>query len=185
MEQALVFASIIIGVAISDQVMSLHRLLRTSAPVRWHWAQPWFAAIVLMTDMMVWWGLARDATGPISIGEFLPNVVLLILLALLTVSSLPDHVDEDGVDLAAFYQGNRRYQWILLSLAFFVSTLIGLGEALREGVSAGAFFGARMLDLVGIALTLFMAFMPRWRGVFIGLAITSIPPFLWLARTIG
>jgi hypothetical protein len=185
MEQALVFASIILGVAISDQVLSLHRLLRTNAPVRWHWAQPWFAVIVLMTDMMIWWAIAGNTNGPISIGAFLPQVVQLILLALLTVSTLPDAIPAEGVDLADYYQRNRRYQWILLALAFAWGFLIDIVEVVRRGDEFAPFALGRWQDMLGLALIVAMGFIARWRGVFIGLLLTSLPTLLWTARTIS
>ncbi|MEQ7873108.1 hypothetical protein ABDK56_03760 [Sphingomonas sp. ASV193] len=185
MEQALVFASIIIGVAISDQVMSLHRLLRSPVPVRWHWAQPWFAAIVLMTDMMMWWAFASQPAGPVSIGAFLPKVVELILLALLTVNSLPDNVAEDGTDLADYYQRNRRYQWTLLAIALGWVFAVDLVATVRGGTALSAFLLRRSADIGVIFLLLAMGTIRRWRGVAIGLALTSVGPILWLARTIG
>ncbi|MEO7749849.1 MAG: hypothetical protein ABIS09_00810 [Sphingomicrobium sp.] len=185
MEQALVFASIILGVAISDQVLSLHRLMRGRAKVRWHWAQPWFAVIVLMTDMMFWWAIASDARGPVSIGAFVPKVVELILLALLTVNSLPDDPDREGVDLAKYYQDNVRYQWLLLAIAFIWSFAVDLVGTARSGTDVLHFLGLRLGDIVAFGLIVAMAFIRRWRGVAIGLALTSLGPILWLARSIG
>ena len=185
MEQALVFASIILGVAISDQILSLHRLLRTYAPVRWHWAQPWFAMIVLMTDMMIWWAIAGDAKGPVSIGAFLPKVVQLILLALLTVSTLPDAVPATGVDLAEFYQRNKRYQWTLLALSFAWSFLIDIVDVVSGGDDFAPFVLGRWGDILGLALIVAMGFVRRWPGVAIGLILTSLPTLLWTARTIS
>ncbi len=185
MEQALVFASIILGVAISDQILSLHRLLRTDAPVRWHWAQPWFAVIVLMTDMMIWWAIAGNASGPVSIGEFLPKVVQLILLALLTVSTLPDTVPIEGVDLADYYQRNKRYQWTLLALVFAWGFLIDIVEVVSVGDDFAPFVLGRWGDVIGLALVVAMGLIRSWRGVAIGLLLTSLPTLLWTARTIS
>ena len=42
MGQALVFASIILGVAVAHELGNLHSLIR-SRNVRWYWAQPIFA----------------------------------------------------------------------------------------------------------------------------------------------
>ena len=185
MEQALVFASIILGVAISDQVLSLHRLLRSEAPVRWHWAQPWFAMIVLMTDMMIWWAIAGNAGGPVSIGAFLPKVVQLIMLALLTVSTLPDAVPVEGVDLAAYYQRNRLYQWSLLALAFAWGFLIDIVDVVRAGDDFAPFVLGRWGDLLGLALIVALGFIRPWWGVALGLLLTSLPTLLWTARTIS
>jgi len=133
MEHALVFASIIIGVAISDQIVSLHRLLRSGQPIKWHWAQPWFAALVLLLNVMIWWSIVGEQKATLTIGEFLPILVQLILLALLTIATFPDRSGPEGVDLAAFYQSNRRYQWSLLALTLTWSMLADIGEAIQQG----------------------------------------------------
>lgn len=183
-EQALVFASIIIGVAISDQVLSLHRLLRSGVPVRWHWAQPWFAVLVLMLNIMIWWSIkSSDQTSGYTIAQFVPLLVLLILLALLTVTSLPDHLPPKGMDLAEYYQLNRRYQWGLLATALLWQFGAGLVEATANDMSALDYIEARSTDLMIVFLMIGMAFSRRWWVVALGLAIMSIGPIGWLSRT--
>lgn len=185
MNQALVFASIILGVAISDQILSLHRLLRSDAPIRWHWAQPWFAMIVLLLNVMIWWSLASGDDARLTIGGFLPLLVTLILLALLTASTLPDRIDIGGVDLAAYYQSNRRYQWTLLTLALAWQ----LGGDIIEGVSAWAELPSllydRAVDIIVLVVMIAMAFIRRWWLVAIGMALLSTGPIGWLSRSIG
>jgi uncharacterized membrane protein YkvI len=92
-ENVLVFVGIIVGVAVSDQLSSLHRLLRQRTSVRWDWLLLWMAALVLLTLIQVWWSLASMPAGRVTIGAFLPGVVLLILLFLLSAASLPDSDD--------------------------------------------------------------------------------------------
>ncbi len=52
MEQALVFASIILGIAVSDEIVSLNRLLRARARVRWDWPPLAIAALVLLIAVL-------------------------------------------------------------------------------------------------------------------------------------
>ena len=184
MDQALVFASIILGVAISDQVLSLHRLLRSDTPVRWHWAQPWFALIVLLTNVMIWWSLAAER-GSISIGRFLPLLIELILLALLTVSSLPDGISAEGVDLAAFYRKQARYQWGLLALAALWTVISGAILDMTHGASPIDLIVARSGDLVAVAVMAGMMFARRWWLVACGMALMMIGPLHWLSRSVG
>lgn len=187
MEQALVFASIIVGVAVSDQILSLHRLLRSDAPVKWHWAQPWFAMIVLLLNVMVWWSIASSTGGKdvLTIGAFLPSLVLLILLALLTASTLPDRIAENGIDLAQYYQSNRRYQWCLLALALTWQLGSDAGEAAREGTPIVGFLADRSTDMVIVLIMVGMAIVRRWWLVAVGLGLLSTGPIGWLSRSIG
>ena len=185
MEQALIFASIIVGVAVSDQILSLHRLLRSDAPVKWHWAQPWFAMVVLLLNVMIWWSIASRDDASLTIGGFLPLLVTLILLALLTASTLPDRIDKDGIDLADYYQSNRRYQWTLLALAL----VWRLGSDILESVDTWAELSSllydRSADIVVIGVMIAMAFIRRWWLVAIGMALLSTGPIGWLSRSIG
>ena len=118
MQQALVLASIVLGVAITFELEHLNRVLRSRA-VKWHWAQPIFALFVLLTIISYWWGAAKNPQGTITLGEFLPVMFQLVMLALLAAASFPDKVPEDGLDLAEYYQENRRYQWLLMALFFW------------------------------------------------------------------
>ena len=185
MEQALVFASIIVGVAISDQIISLHRLLRSGVPVKWHWAQPWFALLVLLLNVMIWWEIVGEEHATMTIGEFVPILVQLIILALLTIATLPDRVGPEGVDLAAFYQTNRRYQWGLLALALTWSILIDVGKRVQDGEQLLAAFSERSNDGIVLAVMVALAFTRHWLLVAIGMVILSMGPLNWLSRSIG
>lgn len=187
MEQALVFASIIIGVAVSDQILSLHRLLRSEAPVKWHWAQPWFALIVLLLNVMIWWSIASPAEpqGAMTIGSFLPMLVLLILLALLTASSLPDRIGDEGIDLADYYQSNRKYQWSVVALGMAWQLGNDVFEGARDGIEAAQFVSNRWGDIFAVLLMAGMIFIRRWWMVAVGMALLSIGPVGWLSRSLG
>ena len=185
MEQALVFASIIVGVAISDQIVSFHRLLRSGVPVKWHWAQPWFALIVLLLNVMIWWSIVGEEKGDLTIGEFVPILVQLIILALLTIATLPDRVGPEGVDLAAFYQSNRRYQWGLLALALIWDVLIDVLDRVEGGSEILAAVYRRSEDGIVLAVMVALAFTRRWWLIAIGMAILSMGPISWLSRSIG
>lgn len=185
MEHALIFASIIVGVAISDQIVSLHRLLRGGVPVKWHWAQPWFALLVLLLNVMMWWAIVGVREETLTIGQFLPTIVQLILLALLTITSLPDRVAAEGVDLADYYQRNRRYQWLLLALTLGWSMLSDVAEHLRNGVTGAEAFGRESEDSLILAIMVGLAFARRWWLVAVGMAMLSMGPLQWLSRSVG
>jgi len=122
-DNVLVFASIIVGVAVADQLTSLHRLLKRRADVRWDWLLLWVAALVLLTQLQIWWSLAGQRQAPITIGNFLPMMVLLVLLFLLAAASLPDELGDQRIDLRDYYRQQSRYIWTLYALA--LSWLIG------------------------------------------------------------
>ena len=95
MEGALIFASIIIGLAVADELVSLHRLLRHRHKVRWDWAAPVVALYVLLSQVQIWWSLGRGH-GALTIGSFLPVLALLIFLFLLASAVLPTKCPRRG-----------------------------------------------------------------------------------------
>ncbi|WP_336986946.1 hypothetical protein [Altererythrobacter aquiaggeris] len=182
MEQALVFTSIILGVAVAFELENLNRLLRSNE-VRWHWAQPIFAAFVLMILMFFWWSLAKNPQGTISFGAFLPIMWSLVMLVLLSAVALPDKV-EGGVDLAQYYQQNRRYMWGLLLLAAIPLQGQWFYKVAVSSTSIGEFVGRAMGDIVAWTMIIAMMFIRRWWQVAIGFAFLSLGPLAWLSRTI-
>jgi hypothetical protein len=182
MEQALVFASIILGVAVALELTNLHHLLRSNN-VRWHWAQPIFAFLVLLILMFFWWSLARNTEGQMSFGSFLPIMWSLVMLVLLSAVALPDRLDEE-VDLADYYQENRRYMWGLLVLAALPLEGQWLWSVAMRTSSVGEFAMTALGDLIAWATIFAMMFIKRWWLVAVGFAVLSLGPVAWLSRTI-
>lgn len=108
-EYVSVMASIIIGLALVDVLVSLNRLIRAGRLVRWDWAAPLAAVLVVLTLIQIWWGLYRPEEQPMTIGQFLPLLVELVILFLLGAAALPDEVPADGLDLKAYYDRNGPY----------------------------------------------------------------------------
>jgi len=184
-DNVLVFASIILGVAVADQLTSLHRLLKRRSEVRWDPLLLWVAALVLMTQIQIWWTLAgARQQAPITIGAFLPMLVLLVLLFLLAAASLPDELDEGRVDLRAYYAQQGRYIWTLFALA--LSWLIGT-QVVQGAIAAGRFSIGENADELGIIAFMASLAIVRWRPWHVvGLAVlTYTGPVGWLARALG
>jgi hypothetical protein len=126
-EYELVLVTIIVGLAITDKLVSLHRLLRSRTQVRWHWLPLVAALLVLLTLLQFWWGFYR--LGRIELwgqyGAFLLLLLQLILMFLLACAALPDS-ERDGLDLAEYYARNQRYFWTLFSMVALMATVTNL-----------------------------------------------------------
>lgn len=184
MENALVFVSIVLGVAVAFELEHLNRLLR-SRKVRWHWAQPLFALFVLMTIMSFWWMVASNKSGgDISLARFLPFMWVLVLLNLLAAVALPDEIPDDGIDLAQYYQDNRRYMWALyfLMIAPLAGNwvLVGIRRS-REWMDILPYLGS---EIVPLSLVTLLFFARRWWLVAVGFAGLSLVVAAWLSRTL-
>ena len=91
-EYTSVMSSIIVGLALVDILVSLNRLIRAGGGVRWHWAAPATALLIFLTIVQIWWSIYRPQDAPMTIGQFLPLVVELVILFLLAAAALPDDV---------------------------------------------------------------------------------------------
>ncbi len=184
MQNALVFASIVLGIAVAFELQHLHHLLR--APnVKWHWAQPLFALFVLLSIMSMWWMIAgRPIEGPITLARFLPIMWAMVILNLLAAVALPDKVPENGIDLAAYYQANRRYMWGLYILFFLPLSATWLWVALYQAESVGDFMRMVSADMLAFALIIFLFFARKWWMVAIGFAGLTLLAANWMGRAI-
>ena len=185
MEGAIVFASLIVGVAVTDQMTSLHRLLRAREKVRWDPLPLLFFFFVVLTVIMTWWAIAGQRQDSITIGEFLPSFVSLVLIFLLAHASLPDEGDPDQYDLRAFWDRQGRYLWGVLTLAVGFDLGGRLIEAMVAGRSLADFYQARDADIVmfGVLLLVFLV-RRRWLD-WIVVILLSIVPLAWMGRSLS
>lgn len=116
------FVSIIVGLAVADLLISLHRLLRARAQVTWYWIPPALAVYMLLLALNFWWGtyfwIAHLKS--ISVLQFLPVLLQVVVLFLFVASVLPDEVP-NRLNLKTWYFENASYIW---SLSAILSLLI-------------------------------------------------------------
>ena len=183
-EYTSVLASIIIGLALVDVLVSLNRLIRASKTVKWHWAAPAATALVVLTLLQIWWSLYRPQDSAITIGEFLPLFVELVILFLLAAAALPDEVTPDGLDLKAYYHRNGPYFWGLFTAALGWLLLVEVVDSAIDG-SLLEFLGQRIIDFLVLAIFTSLIFVRRlwWHAA--GLLLLSSGPIGWLSRSLG
>ena len=120
-ERVDVLVAIVLGLALAELGTSLHRLMRAGKRVRWDWMSPALAFVMLLEVVQFWWlsqGWYASATE-LRLIEFLPRLIVLLLIYLLAAAVLPDEVPEQGLDLRAFYLESSRYFWTLVVLLTF------------------------------------------------------------------
>lgn len=183
-EYTSVLASIIIGLALVDVLVSLNRLIRAGKAVKWHWAAPAATLLVVLTIMQIWWSLYRPQDGAITIGQFLPLLVELVILFLLAAAALPDDIPADGVDLKAYYHRNGPYFWGLFTAA--LGWLL-VAEMIPAGVNGELmeFLDQRLVDLAVLILFASLIFIRRLWWHAIALLLLSSGPIGWLSRSLG
>ncbi len=126
-----VLTSIIIGLALANLLSGTARLIQLRARMRPHRTTfVWMASLFLMNIQFWWAAFERRESDAFSFFAFLLYLLLPVALFLLSYLVLPDLGDEDAADLAANFDGNRRWFFALLAVIPAVSLL---DEALHDG----------------------------------------------------
>ena len=121
-EFLLLFAALLLGVAVTDLATSLHRLL--GRRVRWDWVAPLAALVAFLKIVTQWWTwYGRAQVGDALTWEmFLSTLAGAILLFLLTAAALPDSAPPgELIDLRAHWAKVYRRYWILFLLHWLVA----------------------------------------------------------------
>ena len=126
-EFALGLFTVMIGLAITDIALSLHRLIRHHDTVRWDPLTLLAALFALLMTIGMWfdlWGI-RHATSVRHFFQYLVLLASFFVLFLVSASSLPDEA-VGPVDLRAFYDSNRRYYWSLVTIFQMIYLALGV-----------------------------------------------------------
>jgi hypothetical protein len=124
-EYLLPFVSILVGLAVADLSMSLHRLLRARRRMTWDWLTLLAALMVLLLALQFWWRFYVFGRAEVwtTYAAFLVLVAILVTMFLLASAALPDEVRPEGLDLKTYYSENGPYFWSLFAL-FMLLTVI-------------------------------------------------------------
>lgn len=185
-EYLLVLVSIVISLAVADIATSLHRLLRARRRVRWDWLTLAAALLVLLVIVQFWWAFYR--IGQVEVwsryGAFLLLMLSLITMFLLACAVLPDEVTE-RLDLAAYYEENRRYFWTLFALVAVVAAAVKLVADLGTA-APGVLILEAVTNLVIAALMLSLAFVRSrvYHSVLLPLLLVSLASG-WVGLKLG
>ena len=147
-EYVAVFVSIILGIALGDLALSTHRLLRARHRVEWHWVTPALALFMLMNVITFWWASFNwyRELGDFSVGAFLPDVALFVLLFLGVAAVLPDEIPESGFSLKDFYFREARYFWsIMIMMVILIIVYIDPRYSGGEGSQLENIFGVVLM----------------------------------------
>ncbi len=163
-EYILPLVSVLVGLAIADMVVSLHRLLRARKRVRWDWLSLTTALLAVLLVLEFWWRFFAAQSNPFyeTLGGFLLLAIQLVILFLLNASALPDRVPDEGLDLSAFYLDNASYFWTLYAAYGVFSTVVRIIGFLRNDFFREHFFQA-LLGLLPMVLMTALFFYMAWK----------------------
>lgn len=156
------FVTIVLAIALSDMVMSLHRLIRARDRVKWG-ALALIAALYVYLSILseffsLWVELGVERLTYI---DLVGQMVVPTLLSLAAFAVLPDEIPVRGFDLTEFYFKDRRYLVILWASMTIADLSRIFWRAIRHGYFhrpvLWAWFGA-------MALVHFVIFAVIWRS---------------------
>lgn len=186
-EYAAILIGIVVGLALSNILMSVHKLMEARSRVRWHWMAPTIAlsAAILMLGTF-WHQWVGAQTHPQPQHFFITSLLayaVFFLMFLACAATLPDEVPERGLDLREYYFANIWRVWgffaaasalglVALAVAFFRSgwDVAMLRENLFPGIAVCA--GGFLLSVISL-----LTRAPRWHRIAV---IASLLLFLGL-----
>ncbi len=185
-ERVAVLVAIILGLALAELGTSFHRLMRAGKRVQWDWMSPALAFVMLLETVQFWWvsqGWYANATE-LRLIEFLPRLLVLLMIYLLAAAVLPDEVPEQGINLRTFYVQTSRYFWALVVLLTLFLMVFVVPASVRSGYLDGL-ARRELLDAVVLAMALPAIFVRNIRvqqGAVIGLVVLVGWTYLASAR---
>jgi len=126
-----VLVSIIVGLALTQLLSGVARLIQLRRRIPMHAPTLLWMAMLFLIDVQVWWvAFERRTAQQWTFFNFLLYLLIPIGVFLLSYLVLPDMGDEDSPDLRANFEGNRTWFFGLLASLPAISLL---EQAVRDG----------------------------------------------------
>jgi hypothetical protein len=154
-----VLLSIIVGLAITQLLSGVGRMLQARDRIRIYWPSLAWLSMLLMIDIQTWWSMF--AMRPHRDWNFFAFLVVLAqptILYLLAILVLPDFSTPGVLDFRENYYSQRRWFFGLLVVLLIAS--IGKDVVLSGTLPDRLNFGGQLIFLVGSAS---LAITPRER----------------------
>ena len=183
-EYVLSLMAIISGIAITDLIASLHRLLRARKRVQWDWLPLLVAGFVAMALTVSWFISWRVNTvqnyNPPFWRFFFLTLGQLVPLYLAAAAALPDEVPPEGLELKRFYAENSSYIWGALSAMMVMFIVTASVSHLGRGDYRAA--AMNVVHTPFLLPTLLLAVVRNRRAHTILVPLTVIAGFLLVLR---
>jgi phage shock protein PspC (stress-responsive transcriptional regulator) len=175
-EFAMGLVSIVVGIAVSDIAVSMHKLMRRGGSVRWDSRVVATALLSFLLILQLWfatWTLRDISEFPFPL--YLAILFNLFQAYLVAAACLPDEPVED---LRMFYESNARY-FRTITTVFQVTTFaIASYFVFRRGFIISTDLPLLARWLLPTAMSLTLALKPHGRLLHLSLTTASILWFL-------
>ncbi len=170
------FFTIMYGLMLTDLFLSMHRLIKNTKSVAWHWLPVLTAWYMFLTILNNWWDLAQSSSQPgsLNIYVFIAYGHLFVLLFLLVSSALPDVEKDDEVDLKTYYFQNHRYFWGLMTAVLVVSIVIQVFKRFHELETANLLPMLSVFILPSLTITLAISRRPALHKIIVTILVVGV-----------
>ena len=154
-EYLLIFAAVILGLAVCELAIGLNRLLADWRRIKWDWLAPLAALLCFLKIVIQWWvwHAAVPLAAGISFEMYLAVLASAALLFMLAAAVFPGTAGDGGADLRAHYEIVRRRYWTLFTLHFLAAAGISAWLQMRvEGASFTFLSPVYLIAPVGLSL---------------------------------
>jgi hypothetical protein len=154
-EYLLLFASVVLGLAVCEIAIGLNRLLSNWTLVRWDWLAPLAALVTFLKIVTQWWSWhgAIALASAVTFELYLAVLAGVVLLFMMAAAALPTAAHNgEPIDLRDHYARISRRFWLIFSLHFIVA--VGAGEWLTARFEHARFALSPAFLLVPLALLL-------------------------------
>jgi hypothetical protein len=175
---------VLVGLAISDLTISLHKLLSAGRRVQWHWAAPaaaFLSAVLVIGEFMSTWS---SKNGTIWFPNVLSSLGLFVILYLGAAAALPDDVPAEGLNLRAFYFDNRVHFWGVMTLFMTAQAVLIAANPLNQINHYFLFFVGQDALVAVVCASLIWIGRTWWHAICIG-ALLSLELVNWWSLKLG
>ena len=128
------FVTIVLAIALSDMILSLHRLLRARDRVQWDVLTLIASLYVYLTLLSEFFSLWVELNVErFAFIDLVGEMIVPTLVSLAAFAVLPDEVPEEGLSLIDFYFRQRRYLVTLFALIMVTDLTRNFWWAIRRG----------------------------------------------------
>jgi hypothetical protein len=178
-EYLLLFAAVILALAVADLAASLQRLLSGRAFVKWDWLAPLAALVAFLKIVTQWWswfGAERIASG-FTFEMYLGVLASSVVLFLLAATALPDETTETTIDLREYYASVFPRYWSLFALHWVLMTSVSIWAQVQIA-GARVSWASPVFLIVPLAVSLAIVRNRGWHTIcLVGLIVLYIAQY--------
>jgi hypothetical protein len=180
-EYLLLFAVVILGLAVSELAINLNRLLKAKSLVRWDVLASLAALVAFLKIVTQWWVWfqAEAVANALTFEMYLLVLIEAVLLFLLAGVTLPGEVPEQGISLRESYESIRQRFWLLFAAQWMLWVLTNWWVQVRIEGAKFVLLQPAMLFPPAILLVIISAFIIRNRVFQMLVLLGFIFLYLW------